>query len=101
MSVYVMTLHQCDGTSADISDPAPYESLDAARAAAVRLARSIMIDEISHGRLCLTCWIVIKNEDGHGVMTVPFGEAIELLDHPACDGPPRAAPAAPVAAPRR
>ena len=92
MHHYAMILHECDGTTTDVgvSDTA-YRDLDEARAAAFEIARSIMIHEISQGKLCLTCWIIIKNEEGHTVMTIPFGDAIELRDHPPRNAAPEPA----------
>lgn len=49
-----------------------------ARTEAVRAARSIMIAELSEGRLCLSCCVEARGEDSRPVLTLPFRDAVTV-----------------------
>ena len=44
----------------------------------MRGARAIMADEVTKGRLCLSCHIRVTNAIGTTVMVLPFREALEV-----------------------
>jgi hypothetical protein len=47
-------------------------------AQAVESARDIMAEAVKRGRLDLSHWIGVVDEDGRPVLTLPFSEAVEL-----------------------
>ena len=49
---------------------------------AVRGARSLMTGEVAAGSLCLDQSIEIHDSDGQHLMSVPFSEAVKLVDEP-------------------
>jgi hypothetical protein len=51
----------------------------AAHAAALAGARSILSDEVRHGRLPLDERIEVMDEQGQQVLTVPFETAVEII----------------------
>lgn len=50
----------------------------AARTAALAGARAMMCDQLKAGRLRLHHRIEVEDEDGAAVLTLPFGEAVEI-----------------------
>lgn len=84
MGVYFFTLHECSGRITE--DPVGHEARDEehARRIAIDKARGIMAHEISQGRLCLSCWLVIKDRKGHEIMTLHFGDAVQMIDARGC-----------------
>lgn len=78
MPTYFFDMHQCSGVVT--RDQAGREAADpaAAREIAIAMARAYMAEEVGRGCLCLSCWIVVTNEQGHHVLTLQFGEAIQL-----------------------
>lgn len=70
-------LHECGVVTVD-EEGVELAGMDAARAQATTAARSIMCDEVTHGRLCLTCSIEIRNEAGDTLELVPFKDAITI-----------------------
>ncbi len=77
MPRYFFDLHECgevvvDAEGCDARDPR------AARELAMKSARSIMMAEVADGRLCLSCHIVIRDENRIAILEVPFREAIQL-----------------------
>ncbi len=84
MGLFTFMHHECSGAVAEFTIDEDVDGLVEARTVALRIARSIMSEEIAQGRLCLSCWIVVKNDSGHNVLTVQFGDAVELIDHPSC-----------------
>ena len=55
---------------------------EAARGAALAGARAMMCDQLMKGRLSLHHRIEVEDEDGADVLTLPFGEAIEIENPP-------------------
>lgn len=54
--------------------------LEAARHYAIAAARSIMCDELQHGRMDLRGWIDVMDASGSTVIVLPFGDAIEIIN---------------------
>jgi hypothetical protein len=54
--------------------------LEAARHYAIAAARSIMCDELRHGRVDLRGWIDVMDASGSTVIVLPFSDAIEIID---------------------
>jgi hypothetical protein len=70
-------LHECgvvisDHEGADVAD------LDTALASATKAAREIMGAEVAEGRLCLSCCIVIEDENASEIGRVPFHDALAV-----------------------
>jgi hypothetical protein len=53
-------------------------SVEAARTEAVRGARSIIADDVTHGRLDLKAQIEVADEAGSTVAVIPFEDVIEI-----------------------
>lgn len=51
---------------------------EAARIAALAGARAMMCDQLSKGRLSLHHRIEVVDEGGGAVLTLPFGDAVEI-----------------------
>lgn len=71
--------HICNGTGF-VQDEEGLElpDLDAARAEAVRSARSIMASDVQRGMLDLSSFIEIEDENQRLVQTLGFQEAVDL-----------------------
>ena len=76
-------LHVCNGTGfvAD-DDGQELPDLEAARAEAVRSARSIMASDVQRGMLDLSSFIEIEDEDHQLVHTLSFEDAVDLTQRP-------------------
>ena len=77
MARYFFDLHECgttfpDGEGVDCSDIAT------ARDLAIRSARGLMASEIQGGRLCLSCHIEVRDDQGVAVATVTFKDAVVI-----------------------
>lgn len=76
MPRYFFHLHNdievCDEEGVDLADAA------AARALAVREARSIAAEQVAHGRLVLSHSIEVTDAAGATVCTMRFGDVIEI-----------------------
>jgi len=68
-----------DSTSLD-EEGLELPDLAAARAHAIRGARSIMSDSLKDGRIDLAHHIAILNERGELLLDVRFGEAVEVKE---------------------
>ena len=77
MAKFFLDLHEC-GTTIEDEEGLELANLDGARLVALKAAREIMCGEVSHGRLCLSCCIAIRDETGQIVMSVPFKDAVTL-----------------------
>jgi len=51
---------------------------EAARAEAIRIARSIMSDELQSGQMNLASFVEIEEEGGNLLATITFPEAVEI-----------------------
>ncbi|HYI41179.1 MAG TPA: hypothetical protein VE053_12765 [Allosphingosinicella sp.] len=71
--------HVCNGTGF-VQDEEGQElpDLEAARAQAIKSARSIMASDVQRGMLDLSSFIEIENADRQLVQTLCFGEAVDL-----------------------
>ena len=78
MPLYYLTLNECGDVTEDL-EGVERESLEDALTYAVEAARDIMCGEMKAGRLCWSCKIDVKDEDGAVLMTVPFREAVEVV----------------------
>jgi hypothetical protein len=73
--------HVCNGDGfTEDEEGRELPDLEAARAYAIRDARSIMADELQHGVMNLASFIEIE-EGGELRMTVPFSDAFEFTDN--------------------
>lgn len=72
-------LHVCNGTGF-IQDEEGQElpDLEAARAEAIKSARSIMASDVQRGMLDLSSFIEIENAEKQLVHTLCFGDAVDL-----------------------
>lgn len=52
--------------------------LATARAQAIRAAREIIADQARDGRINLSPWIEVEDEDRRPVLTLPFRSAVEI-----------------------
>ena len=77
MPRYFFDLHEC-GDVVEDAEGCDAGDAEAARAVAIRSARSIMMSEVADGRLCLSCHIVVRNERREAILEVPFRDAIQL-----------------------
>ncbi len=77
MSRFYFHLDECGAICAD-EEGFELADIDAARVQAIAAARDIMCDEVSRGRLCLSCRIDVADESGAIVLVVPFKEAVTL-----------------------
>lgn len=75
------TIHECGGAETLVDVDRTLVSYEDVREAAIEIARSTMAKEIVHGRLCLSCWIVVANEYGHNILTLHFGDAVQQVEH--------------------
>jgi len=77
MARYYMNLHECgvvteDLEGVDLPDPS------AAAANAMTAARDVMAGEVKGGALCLSCKIVVLDENGRQVAEVSFRDALDV-----------------------
>jgi hypothetical protein len=56
---------------------------EVARSAALAGARAIMCDQLAKGRLSLYHRIEVEDESGGQVLTLAFGDAVEIVTRPA------------------
>ncbi len=75
MALYFFHLHEC-GTVALDEDGIERPDLAAVQATALESAREVMCAEVKEGRLCLSCYIEVKDEAGAVVHTLPFNDAL-------------------------
>lgn len=52
--------------------------IHAAKAFALKSVRDIMCAEISEGRLCLSCAMLVSDEDGALMFVLPFRDAVAI-----------------------
>ena len=72
-------LHVCNGdgfTEDELGHELP--NLEAARHEAIQGLRSIVADEMKNGILNMASFIEIEDEHHHLLMTVPFGDAVDV-----------------------
>lgn len=77
MPHFYFNLYECGELTPD-EEGRDVANADAARAQAIREAREIMCAEVSEGRLCLGCAIVVVDADGTETMRVPFRDAVTI-----------------------
>jgi hypothetical protein len=71
-------LHDRFGAAPD-PDARELADIQVARAQAVKGARSIISEDVRHGRVDLTGRIDVYDDAGKLVLSVPFTEAVELV----------------------
>jgi hypothetical protein len=79
MTRYFFHLHE-DGDVTRDEEGREYTSIDAARSAAMRDARSIIAADVERGRLDLSGRIEVHDGQGQVVLIVTFEEAVGRLD---------------------
>ena len=77
MARFFFNLHEC-GTNTPDEEGTLHDGIESVREEALRAARGIMCDEVSHGRLFLACCIDVTDESGRVVMTLPFRDALAV-----------------------
>jgi len=77
MATYFFHLHEC-GTVVPDEEGQGLPSQFNVRDAAKREARSIMAGEVQAGRLCLSCWIEVMDQNQKLLLVMPFKEALEV-----------------------
>ena len=70
--------HIRDGESIDDPDGMYLPDTRSAHLEAVRSARDIMAEDVRRGRLPLSSWIEVTDENGEAIFAVPFAEAVEI-----------------------
>lgn len=55
-------------------------NLDAARLKALEGARELIIEQVRHGYMARSHWIDVRDEHGEHVLTVRFGDAVDVRD---------------------
>ena len=70
--------HIRDGESIDDPDGMYFPDTRTARLEAVRSARDIMAEDVRRGRLALSSWIEVTDEQGEAIFALPFREALEI-----------------------
>ena len=55
-------------------------NLAAARLEAIRGARGLISEQVSHGYIVLSHWIDVIDAQGETVLTITFGDAVEIKD---------------------
>jgi hypothetical protein len=75
---YYFHLYDGYGRSPD-PDGRELASLDIARAQALKGARSVICEDVRHGRVDLTGRIEVLDERGDPVLTLRFRDAVELI----------------------
>ena len=70
--------HIRDGESIEDPDGMYLPDTRSARLEAVRNARDIMAEDVRRGRLALSSWIEVADENGEAIFAVPFSEAVEI-----------------------
>jgi hypothetical protein len=79
MARYFFNVRDRFGLATD-PDGREFADLDAVRRAAIVGARSLICDDIQHGRLDLTGELEILDQDGTIVLVLPFGDAVRQED---------------------
>lgn len=77
MARFYMNLHECGELISDEEGMELGGEADARREA-VAAAREVMCAEVAEGRLCLSCCIVVEDEQRREVMRVMFREAVAV-----------------------
>lgn len=77
MPLFYFDLHECGLVIPD-EDGVERPDPEAARLDAIEAARDVMAAEAKQGRLCLSCRIEVRDEEGRTVLSVPFRDAIEI-----------------------
>jgi hypothetical protein len=77
MPRFYFHLYECgrlivDDEGREVSD------LDSLRGLALTEAREVMAAEVKAGKLCLSCYIQVNDEQQRVVLSVPFREALDI-----------------------
>jgi hypothetical protein len=72
--------HVHDEYQAEDEEGRDLPDAEAARAEAIHGARSLAADEVLHGHLHLHHKIIVEDENGGRVHTLPFRDAVEIYD---------------------
>ena len=77
--------HVCNGTGlAEDEEGRELPDVEAARAEALRGARSIMSEEMRDGQLNLASFIEVEDESRRHLFTLPFEDAFRISRQPRC-----------------
>ena len=76
MPLFFFHIH--DDTESLDKDGIDMADAAAARAAALAGARGMMSEQVRKGRLSLHHRIEVEDEDGGAILTLPFGDAVEI-----------------------
>ena len=69
-----------DDVIADDEEGRELPNVAAARLEALRGARSLIADQVTHGYLVLSHWIDVLDEHGEKVLTVTFRDALDIKE---------------------
>lgn len=78
MARYHLHIH-CDDRVAEDEDGIEFPNLEAAKAEALKGARSILADDLMRGRVDLRGRIDVADDTGSVVETVRFEDAVEIV----------------------
>jgi hypothetical protein len=70
--------HVYDDVIAEDEEGVELPNLAAARLNAVLSARDLIAEQVRHGHFVLSHWIDVVDEQGEKVLTVTFGDAVEI-----------------------
>ncbi len=72
--------HVYDDVIAEDEEGSELPNLAAARLNALRGARDIIAEQVRRGYFVLSHWIDVVNEQGERVLTVTFGDAVDIKE---------------------
>ena len=72
--------HVYDDIIAEDEEGEDLPNLAAARLKALKGARDLICEQVRHGYAVLSHWIDVVDEQGEKVLTVTFGEAVDIKE---------------------
>ena len=72
--------HVYDDVIAEDEEGAELPNLAAARLNALRGARELIADQVRRGYMVRSHWIDVADEQGEKVLTITFGDAVDIKD---------------------
>jgi hypothetical protein len=72
--------HVYDDVIAEDEEGAELPNVAAARLNALQGARDLIADQVKRGYFVLSHWIDVTDEQGEKVMTVKFGDAVDIKE---------------------
>lgn len=79
MPRFYFDLHEC-GTVIEDEDGVERSHMHSLREEALRAAREIMCEEMTGGKLCLSCHIAVRDQNNEIILTVRFQDAVVITE---------------------